>query len=95
MSGGGVLIVMFKVYAESKRLVGDPDVISRGLIYGSEETDISKEVAAVAKKAYEEELGRGVQDRKDHKRAVQGALYRYFDRKLDREPMVIPLFVEV
>lgn len=95
MSGGGVLIVIFKVYAESKRLVGDPDVISRGLIYGSEETDISKEVAAAAKKAYEEELGRGVTDRKDHKRAVQGALYRYFDRKLDREPMVIPLFVEV
>lgn len=95
MSGGGVLIVMFKVYAESKRLVGDPDVISRGLIYGSEETDISKEVAAAAKKAYEEELGRGVTDRKDHKRAVQGALYRYFDRKLDREPMIVPIFVEV
>lgn len=95
MSGGGVLIVMFKVYAESKRLVGDPDVISRGLIYGSEETDISKEVIAAAKKAYEEELGRGVTDRKDHKRAVQGALYRYFDRKLDREPMIVPIFVEV
>lgn len=95
MSGGGVLIVMFKIYAESKRLVGDPDVISRGLIYGSEETDISKEVAAAAKKAYEEELGRGVTDRKDHKRAVQGALYRYFDRKLDREPMIVPIFVEV
>jgi ribonuclease J len=95
MSGGGVLIVMFKVYAESKRLVGDPDVISRGLIYGSEETDITREVAATAKKAYEEELGRGVTDRKDHKRAVQGALYRYFDRKLDREPMIVPIFVEV
>ena len=95
MSGGGVLIVMFKVYAESKRLVGDPEVISRGLIYGSEQTDISAEVASAAKKAYEEELSRGSNDRKDHKRAVQGALYRYFDRKLDREPMVIPLFVEV
>lgn len=95
MSGGGVLIVLFKAYAESKRLVGDPDVISRGLIYGSEQTDISAEVAGVAKKAYEEELSRGSQDRKDHKRAVQGALYRYFDRKLDREPMVIPIFVEV
>lgn len=95
MSGGGVLIVLFKVYAESKRLVGDPDVISRGLIYGSEQTDITAEVAQAAKKAYEEELSRGSADRKDHKRAVQGALYRYFDRKLDREPMVIPIFVEV
>lgn len=95
MSSAGVLVVLFKVYAESKRLVGDPDIISRGLIYGSEQTDISNEVIQASKKAYEEELNRGETDRKAFKRAVTGALYRYFDRKLDREPMVIPLFVEV
>lgn len=95
MSGAGVIVVLFKVYAESKRLVGDPDVITRGLIYGSEQTEITTEVIQTSKKAYEEELNRGETDRKAHKRAVTGALYRYFDRKLDREPMVIPLFVEV
>lgn len=95
MSSGGVIIVLFKVYAESLRLVGNPDIITRGLIYGTEQSDISSEVIAAAKKAYEEELARGEKDRKAFKRAVNGALYRYFDRKLDREPMVIPLFVEV
>lgn len=95
MSGSGVIVVLFKVYAESKRLVGDPDVISRGLIYGSEQNEITAEIIATSKKAYEEEINRGETDRKAHKRAVTGALYRYFDRKLDREPMVIPLFVEV
>ncbi len=95
MSGAGAIVVLFKVYAESKRLVGDPDVITRGLIYGSEQTEITSEVIALSKKTYEEELGRGTTDRKEFKRAVTGALYRYFDRKLDREPMVIPLFVEV
>ena len=95
MSGGGVIIVLFKTYAESGRLVSDPDVITRGLIYGSEQTLITSEVVQAARKAYQEELDRGIKDRKDFKRAVNGALYRYFDRKLDREPMVIPLFVEV
>lgn len=95
MSGGGVIVVLFKVYSDSKRLVGDPDVISRGLIYGSEQTEITSDVTTAAKKAYEEELNRGETDRKAFKRAVSGALYRYFDRKLDREPMVVPLFVEV
>jgi ribonuclease J len=95
MSGAGAIVVLFKVYAESKRLVGDPDVITRGLIYGSEQIEITSEVIAAAKKTYEEELARGTTDRKEFKRAVTGALYRYFDRKLDREPMVIPLFVEV
>ncbi len=95
MSSSGVIMVVFKVYSDSKRLVGDPDVISRGLIYGSEQTDISKTVVQTSKKAYEEAIGRGDSDRKELKRAVQGALYRYFDRKLDREPMVVPIIVEV
>jgi ribonuclease J len=95
MSSSGVIVVLFKVYAESKRLVADPDVITRGLIYGSEQIEITSEIVQTSKKTYEEELNRGVTDRKEFKRAVTGALYRYFDRKLDREPMVVPLFVEV
>lgn len=95
MSIAGVLIVLFRVYSESGRLVGDPDVITRGLIYGSEQQEITKEIIQASRKAYEEELARGEKDRKAFKRAVTGALYRYFDRRLDREPMVIPLFVEV
>jgi ribonuclease J len=95
MSNAGALVILFKVYAESKRLVADPDVISRGLLYGSEQQQITKEMVQTARKAYEEELARGVKERKDLKRAVVGALFRYFDRRLDREPMVIPLMVEV
>jgi ribonuclease J len=95
MSGGGVINIVMKVYSKSGRLVGDPDVIARGLIYGSEQTEISKEVVRISKKAYEEALARGEKDRKSLKRAVRGALYRFFDRKLHREPMVIPIIVEV
>ena len=95
MSAAGVVIVMLRAYAESGRLVGDPDIISRGLLYGSEQQEITKELMQVSRKAYEEEIGRGERDRKNLKRAVTGSLYRYFDRKLDREPMVIPIIVEI
>ncbi|MFH1443981.1 MAG: ribonuclease J [Candidatus Peregrinibacteria bacterium] len=95
MSSAGVIIVMLRAYNQSKRLVGDPDIISRGLIYGSEQNSITKEAANVARKAYEEAIARGDSDRKALKRAIGGALSRYFNRKLDREPMVIPLLIEV
>lgn len=95
MSNSGAIIVLFRAYHESKRLVADPDIISRGLLYGSEQQAITRDVATAARKAYEEELARGEVDRKALKRAVTGALYRYFDRKLNREPMIIPLVVEV
>jgi ribonuclease J len=95
MSDSGVVVVAIRAYADSKRLVGDPDVLSRGLLYGSEYQEITKEIVQAVRKAYEEEIGRGVQDRKDLKRAITGALFRYFDRKLDREPMVVPFIIEV
>jgi len=95
MSKNGAIIVILKVYSDSKRLVCNPDVLSRGLIYGSEQQEISSEVVKLSKKAYEEALGRGETDRKALKKAVNGALYRFFDRKLNREPMVIPIIVEV
>lgn len=95
MSSGGVIVVMLKVYSQSLRLVGDPDIISRGLIYGSEMHTITKDITATARKAYEDATGRGETDRKAIKSAVIGALYRYFDRQLDREPMVVPVIVEV
>ncbi len=95
MSESGMVMIILRAYSESKRLVGDPDVISRGLIYGSEQQKITAEVVHASKKAYEEAVNRGETDRKSLKRAVTGALYRYFDRALDREPMVVPIIVEV
>src|SRR3989339_2135049 len=56
MSSSGVLVVVFRVYASSKRPVGDPDVLSRGLIYGSEQTQITHDVIETSKKAYEEAI---------------------------------------
>ncbi|MEK7590796.1 MAG: ribonuclease J [Patescibacteria group bacterium] len=95
MSNAGVIVLLFRAYADSKRLVADPDVLSRGLIYGSEQQTITREVIETSRKAYEDALARGETDRKELKSAVTGALYRYFDRKLDREPMMIPVIVEV
>jgi ribonuclease J len=95
MSDSGVVIIILRAYSESRRLVGDPDVLSRGLIYGSEQQKITGEIVQASKKAYEEAVNRGETDRKALKRAVTGALFRYFDRALDREPMVVPIIVEV
>lgn len=95
MSNGGVVVVILRIFAKSRRLIGDPDVLSRGLLYGMEKQEITREVVQASKKAYEEEYTRGESDRKAIKRAVRGALYRYFDRKLNREPMVVPIIVEV
>ncbi len=95
MSNAGIFVAVLKVYADSMRLVGDPLLLSRGLIYGSELLETQKEATLVIRKAYEEALTRGEKSIAGLKREVVSALFRFFRRKLDREPMVMPIILEV
>ncbi len=95
MSNAGMILVTMKAYAESKRLVGDPLVLSRGLFYGSEQQTITQEVVRAARKAYEDSHSKGEQSIKELKRAITSALFRFFRNKLDREPMIVPVIIEV
>ncbi len=95
MANAGMFIAVIKVYAESMRLVSDPLLLSRGLIYGSEQAAIQKEATATIRKAYEDALARGEKSMSNLKREVTSALFRFFRHKLDREPMVMPIVVEV
>ncbi len=95
MNDAGIFIAVLKVYADSMRLVSDPLLLSRGFIYGTEQTSINKDATAVIRKAYEEALARGEKDMKGLKREVIGALFRFFRNRLDREPMVMPIVIEV
>jgi ribonuclease J len=95
LASNGVVIVACRMYKDSFRLIGDPDVLSRGFIYGSELGEITHEAVQVARKAYEEARAQGEKDRKGYKKVMVAALHRYFRRKLDREPMIVPFLVEV
>lgn len=95
LSSAGIVIVAYRAYKDSLRLVSDPDILSRGFIYGSELNEITREAAQVARKAYEEARAQGEKERKGFKKAIAAALHRYFRRKLNREPMIVPLLMEV
>ncbi len=94
MNNAGIFVAILKVYAESMRLVSDPLILSRGFIYGTEQNVINKEATAAIRKAYEEALLRD-KSIAALKREVTGALFRFFRHKLEREPMVMPIIIEV
>ena len=95
MNDAGIFVAVLKVYADSMRLVSDPLLLSRGFVYGTEQVSINKDATAVIRKAYEETLARGEKDMKALKKDVTGALFRFFRHKLDREPRVMPIIIEV
>lgn len=95
MNNAGIFIAVLKTYADSKRLVSDPLLLSRGFVYGTEQSSIHKDATQVIRKAYEDAVVRGEKDIKNLKREVVGALFRFFRHRLDREPMVMPIIIEV
>jgi len=95
MGNAGIFTAVLKVYADSKRLVSDPLLLSRGFVYGTEQGGIHREATSVIRKAYEEEVAKGTKEIKELKRAITSALFRFFRHKLDREPMVMPIIIEV
>ncbi|MSR67707.1 ribonuclease J [Candidatus Peribacteria bacterium] len=95
MNNAGIFVAVLKVYAESMRLVSDPLILSRGFIYGTEQSAINAEATAAIRKAYEDALARGDKTIPTLKREVTGALFRFFRHKLEREPMVMPIIIEV
>lgn len=95
MHDAGIFIAVLKVYAESKRLVSDPLLLSRGFVYGTEQTSIHKDATQVIRKAYEESLARGEKNIEVLKKDIISALFRFFRHRLDREPMVMPIIIEV
>ncbi len=94
MANDGVLVVHFHAYEESRRLVSDPNIMSRGFLYLKESEDVAKEVRQVAKKAYETitQQNRKIA-LKDLKIELERNISNFIRKRLRREPMIIPIIM--
>jgi ribonuclease J len=96
MSNGGTIMVILKVMEKSGRLVGDPEIISRGFIYMRESKDILRDAQIHAKKSYEKFLKDNPDPKRhDVKRAVERGLQTLIYKRIQREPMIMPVIVPV
>jgi ribonuclease J len=96
MAENGVVIALFRAFDKSKRLVADPDIISRGFIYMKESKNIADETKQKAKKAYEDAIKKKPNlGLKELKMEISRSLSTFIRKRLDREPMIMPVIVFV
>jgi len=94
LSEDGMVLVVMAIHQQSGELVAGPELISRGFMAAEE----SEEVLGNAKKVVLETLG-GINretrtDPAELKEEVRKALRRYFRKKLERHPVVLPYIIE-
>lgn len=94
LSEDGMVLAVMAIHQQSGELVAGPDLISRGFMRAEE----SEEILEHAKKVVLETLqGMNRETRTDPaelKEEVRKALRRYFRKKLERHPVVLPYIIE-
>jgi ribonuclease J len=96
LSENGVLVVLFTADSKTKKLLRDPDIISRGFIYMKESQEIAKELVTVARSSYEEAITRMPKGgRGELKAFIRGSVDRFSHKKIERRPLILPIIAGV
>lgn len=94
LSEGGIVLAVMGIHQQSGELVSGPDLISRGFMREEE----SEEVLEHAKKVILEvvhSMNRETRtDPEELKEEVRKALRRFFRKKFERQPVVLPYVIE-
>ena len=95
LSQDGLIIIVLTMDSSTGEVVAGPDVISRGFVYVRESENLMDEVKAVVRKEIKKCEENGVRDWSTIKSTVRENLKDYVFAKTKRNPMIIPIIMEV
>ena len=91
----GMIVVAVSMSAEDGGLISGPDILTRGFIYVKESEGLMEELKRVALDAIDSYSGRYATDWSAIKTAIKEALSDYLYKKTKRNPMILPIIMEV
>ena len=95
LSEDGLIVVVVTVNKDKKEVVAGPDIISRGFVYVKEHTDLMDEARAVVAKVLDDCSQKQIRDWSTIKYKIRGALKSFVFTEIKRNPMILPIIVEV
>jgi len=91
----GMLVVVVSLSREDGSLVSGPDVITRGFVYVKESEELIRELKERTIDAIEDCSYRSYKDWSAIKSAVKSALSDYLYKTTKRNPMILPVIMEI
>ena len=95
LSENGLIIVVLATERGTGKVLAGPEIVSRGFIYVRENIDLIEESKKVIKKALSKCEEANVKEWNNIKMAIKDALSSYIYEKIKRNPMILPIIVEV
>ena len=91
----GMIVVCINISAQDGELISGPDIITRGFIYVKESEELMEELKSVVLDAVDRCSRRRIRDYATLKSAIKNDLSGYLFKTTKRNPMILPVIMEV
>ncbi len=95
LAQNGIIIVVLTLEKYSNQLLAGPDIVSRGFVYVRESEDLMEEAQKIVDEAVQGCLKRRVSDWGKIKNMIRDSLSDFLWKKMKRNPMILPIIMEV
>ena len=95
LSQDGLIIIVMTMDASTGEIVSGPDVVSRGFVYVRESENLMEDVKKVIRDEVRKFEEQGISDWSTIKSTLKDNLRDYIFQKTKRNPMILPIIMEV
>ncbi len=95
LSENGLIIIVLTLEKYTNQLLAGPDIVSRGFVYVRESEYLMDEARSIVLSAVERCLDNQVTDWSKIKTLIKDSLSEYLWKKMRRNPMILPVIMEV
>ena len=95
LSESGLIIVVMAIDQASGEIASGPDIISRGFVYVKESEELIAELTDVVNDTLDDCFYRNISDRMKIKARIRDSLSDHLWKKMKRNPVILPIIMEV
>ena len=95
LAQNGIIIIALSLERGSNQLLSGPDIVSRGFVYVRESEDLMEEATTVVRDAMNNLLDARVSDWTKIKNELRDVLSNFLWKRIKRNPVILPIIMEV
>lgn len=95
LSEDGLIVVVATIENEFGTIVSGPDIVSRGFVYIRESEELIEQSKKIVKNVLDDCCEKGIRDWGNIKVNIKYTLSDYIYRKTKRNPMILPIIMEI
>jgi len=91
----GMVVIIATIDRKTGRIMGNPDIISRGFVYMKENKKLIEQTRHSVKKMVQDRDAKSAADNDYIRNKIRNEIGKFLFKKTERRPMILPVIIEV